>query len=184
MDKSRNYYQNSFHHVYNRGANKESIFFEHENYTYFLDRMKEYSRRFEISILSFCLMQNHFHMFLKQTSNNFSISQFLSSLLNSYVKSINKKYQRSGTLFEGKTKSKEIKDNAYFIWVIKYILENPVKAGLVSSVGDWEFSNARDLLGVRNGDLTDVNYVSSFFDSQSVMIKFLLDKGMKIPYEF
>ena len=103
---------------------------------------------------------------------------------NSYVKSINKKFDRSGSLFESKTKSKIITDEHYFIWIIKYILENPVKANLVKSVDEWVFSNAKDLLGKRNGTLTDINEVKSFFQSEEQMIKFLTDKNIKVDYDF
>jgi REP element-mobilizing transposase RayT len=184
MNKERNYYKNTYHHLYNRGANKALIFYERENYLYFLSRMKFYSNKYKIKILSYCLMHNHFHLFLKQTTDEYSISLFISSLLNSYVKSINQKYEHSGTLFESKTKSKQIEDETYFVWIIKYILENPVKANLVENICDWEFSNAKDLTGIRKGNLTDVNYVESFFQSSESMIKFLMDKTIKVGYDF
>ena len=128
-------------------------------------------------------MNNHFHLFIKQT-DDFSISLFISSLLNSYVKSVNKKYKRTGTLFESKTKSRQIADESYFKWIIKYILENPVKAGLVKIISDWEFSNARDLFGLRNGNLTDIKYVESFFQSRNSMVEFLTDLSIKVDYDF
>lgn len=184
MNKDRNYYKNTYHHLYNRGANKALIFYERENYLYFLKRMKFYADKYKIKILSYCLMPNHFHIFLKQTTDNFPVSLFISSLLNSYVKSINKKYKHSGTLFESKTRSKQIDDETYFIWIIKYILENPVHAHLAENIYDWEFSNAKDLLGVRNGNLTDVKYAASCFKSKESMIKFLTDKTIKVSYEF
>lgn len=184
MQKAKNYYKDSYHHLYNRGANKSLIFFERENYLYFLRRMKFYSNKYKIKILSYCLMPNHFHIFLKQTTDEFSISLFISSLLNSYVKSINQKYEHSGTLFEGKTKSKQIEDETYFVGVVKYILENPVKANLAENICDWEFSNAKDLIGMRNGNLTDVKYVESFFQSKQIMIEFLMDKTIKNTYSF
>ena len=184
MDKPRPYYKNTYHHLYNRGANKALIFYERENYLYFLRKMKFYSDKYKIKILSYCLMPNHFHIFLKQTTDELSISLFISSLLNSYVKSINKKYEHSGTLFEGKTKSKHIEDESYFVWIIKYILENPVKANLADSICDWDFSNAKDLIGLRKGKLTDIKYVESFFQSRGSMIEFLMDKKIKVPYEF
>jgi REP element-mobilizing transposase RayT len=146
--------------------------------------MKYYATKYKIKILAYCLMPNHFHIFLKQTTDDFSISLFISSLLNSYVKSINQKYKRSGTLFESKTKSKHIEDETYFKWIIKYILENPVNAVLAENIKDWEFSNARDLLGVRKGNLTDAKYVKSFFQSSKTMIEFLTDKTIKVNYEF
>lgn len=129
-------------------------------------------------------MPNHFHIFLKQSTEELSISSFISSLLNSYVKSINNKYQRSGTLFESKTKSKIIEEEEYFKWLIKYILDNPVKAKLVNENTEWEFSNAKDLFGLRNGNLTDLQYVRSFFQSDKVMIDFLSDKSIKLIYDF
>jgi REP element-mobilizing transposase RayT len=184
MNKERNYYKNTYHHLYNRGANKALIFYERENYLYFLGRMKFYSYKYKIKILSYCLMPNHFHIFLKQTTDEFSISLFISSLLNSYVKSINQKYEHSGTLFESKTKSKQIEDETYFVWIIKYILENPVKANLAENICEWEFSNAKDLIGIRKGNLTDVKYVESFFQSRESMIKFLMDKTIKVVYDF
>ena len=184
MEKKRNYYKNTYHHLYNRGANKALIFYEKENYLYFLRRTKFYSQKYKIKILSYCLMPNHFHIFLKQTTDEFSISLFISLLLNSYVKSINQKYKHSGTLFESKTKSKHIEDETYFKWVIKYILENPVHAALADNICGWEFSNARDLTGMRNGNLTDVKYVESFFQSRKAMIEFLTDKSIKTVYDF
>jgi hypothetical protein len=129
-------------------------------------------------------MPNHFHLFVRQLENKCTISEFISSLLNSYTKSINKSYKRSGTLFESKTKSKQIIDDAYFKWVIKYILENPVKAGLAANITDWEYSNARDLLGSRNGCLTNTKDIISYFDSEAQMKEFLVDKNIKVAYEF
>ena len=154
MDKPREYYKNTYHHLFNRGANREQIFFDRESYLYFLSRLKYYKDKYQIEILSYCLMPNHFHLFIKQQTEDLLISDFISSLLNSYVKSVNKKFKRSGTLFQGKTKSKPITDENYFVWIIKYILENPVKVNLVKNITDWEFSNAKDLLKTRGGTLT------------------------------
>ena len=184
MNKDRNFYKNTYHHLYNRGANKATIFFEKENYLYFIKRMNFYAIKYKIKVLTYCLLPNHFHIFVKQTTNEFTVSVFISALLNSYVKSINKKFARSGTLFESKTKSKIIADETYFAWVIKYILENPVHAKLVEKIDDWEFSNAKDLIDSKNENLTDVKYVTSFFQSKESMIKFLTDKTIKTNYEF
>ena len=184
MDKPRNYYKNSYHHLYNRGANKCERFFDKNDYLYFLKRLSYYSKKYKIQILAYCLMPNHFHLFVKQITDTFIISQFISSFLNSYTKSINKKYGRSGTLFENKTKSKLINDEYYFRWIIKYILENPLKAKMVNNIDEWEYSNAKELLNKRNGKLTDINKVKSFFQSEKQMIAFLTDKKTKINYTF
>ncbi len=184
MDKPREFYKNTYHHLYNRGANNGIIFFDRESYLYFLKRMKHYKEQYKIEILSYCLMPNHFHLFIKQQTEDLTISHFISALLNSYVKSINKKFSRSGTLFQGKTKSKPILDKHYFIWIIKYILANPVKANLVKSISDWEFSNAKDLLKFRNGTITNIKEVKSFFQTEEQMISFISDEKIKVNYEF
>ena len=184
MDKDRKFYKNTYHHLYNRGVNKEQIYFDRDSYLYFLKRLGHYKEKYNIQLLAYCLMPNHFHLFVKQLTHELKISEFISSLLNSYVKSINKKYGRSGTLFESKIKSKIITDEHYFIWVIKYIIENPVKAGLAEKVSDWEFSNARDLLNLRDGKLTDINEVASFFQSERQMRNFLSDTNIKVIYKF
>ncbi len=129
-------------------------------------------------------MPNHFHLFVKQKTNHLLISNFISSLLNSYVKSINKKLGRSGTLFESKTKNKIITDEHYFIWVIKYILENPVIANLAKKITDWEFSNAKDLLKLRKGTMTNIKEIESYFQSEEQMISFLTDTDIRVDYKF
>ncbi|HKI79405.1 MAG TPA: transposase [Ignavibacteriaceae bacterium] len=184
MNRERNFFKNTYHHLYNRGANKGPIFFEKENFYYFLRRLKYYKTKYHIEILSYCLMPNHFHLFVHQLTDEFTISMLISSLLNSYTKSVNKKYLRSGTLFESKTKSKQIIDDHYFKWIIKYIIENPVKAGLVDEIIDWEYSNAKDLLGYRNGNITDRKKIKMYFQNEVQMKNFLNDKTIKVNYEF
>ncbi|MDP2301950.1 MAG: transposase [Ignavibacteria bacterium] len=184
MNKDRKFYKNTYHHLYNRGANKGLIYFDHKSYLHFLRRLKFYKDKYCIEILSYCLMPNHFHLFVKQKTDELLISDFISSLLNSYVKSINIKYDRSGTLFESKTKSKIILEQNYFMWVIKYILENPVKAKLVKNIEDWEFSNAKDILGLRNGNLTNLNEIKSYFNSEQQMREYLTNINIKVDYEF
>ncbi|MGA7721769.1 MAG: transposase [Ignavibacteriaceae bacterium] len=183
MDKPRNFYKDTYHHLYNRGANKQLIFFEKTNYTYFLEKLRNYKGKYKIEVLSYCLMPNHFHLFVRQLQNELSISDFISSLLNSYTKSINKSYKRNGTLFESKTKNKQILDDTYFKWVIKYILENPVKAGLASNITDWEFSSAKDLFGLRNDNIADLKEIVSYFESETQMKEFLSDSNIKVNYE-
>ncbi|MBU0560849.1 MAG: hypothetical protein KJ799_11880 [Bacteroidetes bacterium] len=97
---------------------------------------------------------------------------------------MNKKILRSGTLFKVKIKSKHIADPNYFIWVIKYILENHVKANFVQKITDLEFSNASDLLSLRKGTLTNSREVRSFFQSEIQMPEFLVDTKIKVNYEF
>ena len=97
---------------------------------------------------------------------------------------MNKKYKREGVLFESKVKSKWIEDEAYFKWVVKYILENPVKAGLAKNIIDYEFSSAREIFGIASKAITDVEFLSGYFHSKTELRKFILEEGNTSIYEF
>jgi putative transposase len=176
MNKPRNFYKGTFHHLYNRGVNKERIFFSRDDYLYFLRKLKFYNNIYQIRILAYCLMPNHFHLFVEQLTDDLKIGKFISDTLNSYTKSTNTKYERRGTLFESKTKSKMIENEEHFIWLIKYILDNPLKSGLSKTIEDWEFSNAKDLLGLRNGTLSDITTIKSYFASDEELKRFLVSE--------
>ena len=184
MDKPRNFLKNSYHHIYNRGALQSKIFFEKADYEYFLRKLKTYKEKYSIIILCYCLMPNHYHLFAKQTEEELKISNFISDLSNSFTKGMNKKYKRSGVLFEGKTKSKIIADDSYFKWVIKYILENPVKAKLIDNITEYEFSSANEIFYSNGYEITSVNELLSFFYSVESFKEFILDQNQNYNYEF
>lgn len=129
----------NYYHIYNRGNNKGNIFFEDENYAYFLMQFKKYLIP-HIDVLAYCLMPNHFHFFIKINK----VEEFNKGIKNffiSYSKSINQKYGRVGSLFQGRYKVVEINNDAYFTRMITYIHENPIKAGLATKIEDYKFSS-------------------------------------------
>lgn len=128
-------------------------------------------------------MPNHYHLFIKQTTDDKTISKFVSDLSNSFTKGMNKKYKRSGVLFESKIKSKWIEDETYFKWVIKYILVNPVKAGLVKQSFDYEYSSAKELFGMKEETIMDVKTLLSYFDSLNSLKEFIMDEKFISNYE-
>jgi putative transposase len=160
------------YHVYNRGNNRQRLFYDAENYFYFLGKVKQYISP-HCDILSYCLMPNHFHFMIhansqtnlpyyiagenpafKETNPYVFMSRFshgMQLLLSSYAKAINKRHKRSGSLFKQNTKAKRTSSDAfkmdYTLWCFIYIHNNPVEAGLVSSPGKWAFSSYREYLG-------------------------------------
>ena len=184
MDKPRNFYKNTFHYLYNRGAFQINIFYEKADYEYFLRKLKEYKNKYFIEILCYCLMPNHYHLFIKQTKEEFSTSKFIADFSNSFTKGMNKKYNRSGVLFEGKTKSKMIDDDSYLKWVVKYILENPVKATLSDNFLEYDYSSAKEIMGLKKPVITSVTELLSLFDSIKSFNEFILDENQKYSYEF
>ncbi len=103
-------------------------------------------------------MPNHFHLFVKQTTGN-GISEFIRDLINAYTRGTNHRYNKKGFLFEGKTKSKIIAEQEYFLWLCKYILNNPVSSGLVMNPEEWEYSSTKEYFGMKQSDITDTEEV-------------------------
>ncbi|MEN0056518.1 MAG: transposase [Mucilaginibacter sp.] len=127
------------YHLYNRGNNKEPIFFEPENYTYFLNQFKKYVLPFS-DVYSYCLMPNHFHFFIK-INDKALFEKGIKNFFISYSKAINKKYNRVGSLFQGRYKVSEITSNSYYTRIITYIHQNPVVGKLAINMEDYKYSS-------------------------------------------
>jgi REP element-mobilizing transposase RayT len=80
--------QGHIYHIYNRGANRERIFFNQENHLYCLRLMKKYFRRYQIAIIAYCLMPNHYHFLLRQ-DGEVALSRVVGWLFNAYVLAVN-----------------------------------------------------------------------------------------------
>jgi REP element-mobilizing transposase RayT len=91
-------------------------------------------------------MPNHYHFLLEISSEDFSIAMQKFSI--SYVKSINKRYNRTGSLFEGAFQARRIDRNEYLLHLSRYIHLNPVLAGLVRHPEDWVYSSYREYIGL------------------------------------
>lgn len=153
-----NLYPNQLFHIYNRGNNKQRIFFKRENYLYFLKKVKEYLKP-HADIIAWCLMPNHFHflIYIRPEKDTKEVSTAIQIILRSYTRGINKQEIRTGSLFTQNTCSKplaeELRINYYATTCFHYIHQNPMNSRLVQRMEDWEFSSFRDYIGIRNGTL-------------------------------
>ena len=127
-------------HVMQRGHNREPIFFAESDYREYLKFLKRVAERYECKIHSYVLMTNHVHILLTPSTDK-SISLFFQSLGRLYVTYINKTYQRSGTLWEGRHKGNIIETQNYFLTCMQYIELNPVRAGMVNHPADYPWSS-------------------------------------------
>ena len=163
-----------YYHIYNRGANRNKIFFEKENYLYLLRKLKEYSRNYYFSVIAYCLMPNHFHFLFRQDGNA-SLNIAVGYLFNTYTKAINKKYNRTGTLFEGHFKCIEVEDEKYLLELCRYIHRNPVDDKLVENIEEWEFSNYLEWVGERKGSLIDTDLRDKHFPAGKGYENYVMD---------
>ena len=158
------YIKDNYYHIFNRGCNREPIFFNKENYLYLLRRMKATISKSGVSVIAYCLMPNHYHFLVRQLTER-PLSNWIRDLFNGYTQAINRQQQRSGTLFEGRAKHRNITDDDYLLHLICYIHGNPMDSGLADFPENWEYSNYRECAGIRKGMLFDQDFFNARFDS-------------------
>ena len=163
------YQDHSYYHIYNRGAHREKIFFQEDNYRYLTSLFLKNARESKVTIAAYCLMPNHYHIAAKQNLSG-SLPAFMKKTFSAYTQAINKRFGLSGTLFQGQAKIKEITSNEYCLQVIRYIHLNPVTAKNVTSPDKWEYSNYLDWINQWNIGLMDKELRMAYFpDTQDYM---------------
>lgn len=132
-------------HAINRFVDKHPFFRSPDDYALFLQEMRRAANAFAIEILAYVIMPNHFHLLLRTGSGE--LSRFFCRFLSAVARRLNKRYQRTGHLFQGRTRSFIIQDERYFLTALRYVLLNPVRAGLASGIYDYPWSSAREMVG-------------------------------------
>lgn len=141
------YDDNGCYHVYNRGVEKRDIYLDHQDYVVFLSYLRDYlspeevasekifpSRKLKnysqsINLLSYCLMPNHFHLEIRQSSR-MAMANFMRSLLTRYSMYFNRKYHRVGCLFQGNYKAVMVISDDQLVYLSRYIHRNPASNDL------------------------------------------------------
>lgn len=144
-----------YYHLYNRGNNRDKIFFERENYLFFLRRFRYYLVQDTLDVNAYCLMPNHYHFLVYLRKGDFS--QKMQAFTLSYTKAMNKRYRRCGSIFQGRFQAILVDSDEYVLRLSRYIHLNPVKAGLVQCPEHWEFSSYLEYVGLRQGTLPTVD---------------------------
>lgn len=127
-------------HVIQRGNNRQACFFTDTDYTVYLDKLKEYSRKYKVHVHSYILMTNHVHLLITPREVD-ATSQLMQALGRYYVRYINKTYTRTGTLWDGRYKASIIDSEKYFLTVSRYIELNPVRAKMVQHPAEYPWSS-------------------------------------------
>lgn len=136
----RMYLPNQTYHITQRGNNRQSCFFEPDDYQYYLELWKNVSVRYGVSVHAYCLMTNHVHL-LATPEFKTSISDTMRVVGSRYAQFINKKYQRTGSLWEGRHKSSIVQTERYLLTCYRYIELNPVRAKMVDGPEKYQWSS-------------------------------------------
>jgi len=127
------------YHIVNRGVEQRVVYKEHEDYEEFLNILCTACQLYDVQLHGYVLMSNHYHLLIETKTEN--LSRFMKHINASYAIYFNKKYKRSGHLWQGRFKSWYVTDAAYLYALIGYIENNPLKAKMVKKLGDYLYSS-------------------------------------------
>lgn len=161
-----------YYHLYNRGVNRQPIFFCDENWAYFLKRLRHYFLPELVDILAYCLMPTHYHLLVYLRIDDLS-KCIMQPFSLSYTKAVNKQQGRVGPLFQGRFQVAWVDKDEYLLHLSRYIHLNPVAAGLVVRPEEWVFSSYRDYVGLREGTLPVPDAILSQFPSRQAYREFV-----------
>jgi putative transposase len=152
------------YHIINRGNNHQPIFFNDDDYHFFLESLELAKEKYPCKIYSFVFMTNHVHLILEPVSDNNNLAYFMKYISQKHGQYINKHYKRSGTLWEGRFKSSPISSDRYLLSCSRYIEMNPVRAGIVEKPDDYIFSSYGAKVGLGLRELKCLDY-DAFYNS-------------------
>lgn len=142
------------YHIMMRGVNKQTIFEDEEDKFKFLKTLKKYKKISNYQIYSYCLMDNHVHLLLKESVE--PLAEIIKRISSSYVYAYNMKYERCGHLFQDRFKSEIVENRADFFKVLRYIHQNPLKAGLAVNVFESKWTSINEYF--REESIVDIDF--------------------------
>ena len=154
--------ESGIYHIMLRGINQQQIFEDEEDNLKFLETLLKYKEQCRYEIYAYCLMGNHAHILLKEGKEDLTL--VLKRIAGSYVYWYNRKYHRSGHLFQDRFKSEPVEDEAYFLTVIRYIHQNPIKAGMCKKIDEYKFSSYNEY--INNATLIDTEFCLAIIDKE------------------
>lgn len=152
----RNYIKTSFFHVITQGINKSYIFERAEDIKYYIKIMYQLTKEQKIKIIGYCIMSNHAHMLI-ETEEIKELSKYMQRLNTKYGKYYNKKYNRVGYVFRDRYRAQGIYTEKYLYNCLRYIYNNPVKAGICKNAEDYPYSNYKKIDGELDEDYTFID---------------------------
>lgn len=147
------------YHIVIRGINRQTIFEQDEDCERFVKVLEKYKKISGYELYAYCLMENHVHLLIKEGKD--SISTIIRRISSSYVMWYNGKYGRIGHLLQDRFKSEPIQDDGYFLTVLRYIYQNPVKAKMIDRIDKYPWSNYSNY--TRRAKSSSVDFVLKMF---------------------
>lgn len=159
--------ESGFYHVMLRGNGRQLIFEDDADRREFLSCLDNAIEREGVSLIAWCLMDNHVHLIIDDPHDRLSTVMYRIGM--KYAMYFNNRHQREGHLFEGRFKSSPIESDEYLVQAVRYVLNNPVAAG-ISTLEDYRWSSYAEYCGERG--LTNTKPILDMFSSVEDFVSF------------
>jgi len=166
----RTFSETGIYHIVFRGVNHCHLFEEDEDFAKFLDLFAKVKEDLSLEVFAYCLLDNHVHLLIKEQTLG-DIIMAMRKLLTPYACWFNQKYLRSGALIANRYRSECVESDEYLLTLVRYIHQNPLKAGITKRLASYRYSTYRDYATGRQG-LCDTDFVMSMFsDDQTQAVE-------------
>lgn len=167
-----------YYHVMLRGNEKRNIFVSDTDKLHFIEIVGKMKKSDRFYLYAYCLMNNHIHMMISEGTED--IAKILKRITVSYVSYFNKKYKRVGHLFQDRFKSEVVNEDEYALTLVRYIHQNPIKAGMVKYLQDYLWSSYNTY--IKNDDevfsVIDKDPILGMFSAEKTKAKILFSEYM------
>jgi len=143
-------------HVIQRGHNREPCFFSEDDNIRYLENLHEAAVKNNVALHAYVLMTNHVHLLVTPAYTH-GIAHMMQDTGRKYVRYINNKYKRTGSLWEGRYKASLVDSEAYLLTCMRYIEMNPVRAGMVSHPGEYHWSSYHFNAGIKSNTILELH---------------------------
>jgi len=177
----RMYLNTDYFHVITQGINKIYIFDNSNDIKFYIKSMYELKDKYNIDMIAYCIMNNHAHMLIKSEVIK-NLSRFMHDLNTRYGCYYNKKYKRVGYVFRDRYKSEGIYTEEHLYSCIKYIYDNPVKAGICNKPEEYLYSNYKPIEKVEiNGEYIFMDILEDNTEiCKTALEKFMFENSMSL----
>ena len=153
------------YHVTSRGDRREDIYFSDADHEAWLDLLGQVCKRFIWCCHAYCQMTNHYHVVVETPEGN--LAQGMRQLNGVYTQYVNRTHGRFGHVFQGRYKSILVEKDSYLLELARYVVLNPLRAGMIKEIGDWPWSSYPAMIGVVPAPVwLQTDWLLGQFDSQ------------------
>ena len=164
--------ESGIYHIMLRGINRQDIFADEEDIQRLIETIIRFKDVSKYELFAYCIMSNHVHFLIRESGE--PISNAIKRISSSYVYWYNKKYERCGHLFQERFKSEAVNSDEYFLTVLRYIHQNPIKAGMSKDIAKYKWSSYIEY--IEKATLTDTDFALNIFSQDRKTAIDLFDK--------